>query len=269
MTEIYFDFTIGYCIYLKGALKYKVNFYISASGRKGEMLMKKILSFILAAVLLSGTLLPVSAADLLIPEGCENYVVPDDVTFIGAEIELPCSSLTVNSPDCVIEPDEKYETDVMLCGVKGSAAEKTAAQNDYPFILLGEGHVHTYINVIKSAATCVTDGKVITYCPCGETQTKTTVVPATGEHHYVFTYPLMKYVCSVCGEPKPIAPIVIDDDDDGYIDEDDCTCVCHADENLDLSSLSSLLDCVLYRIKLLFWRLTHTHQVCECGRRHY
>lgn len=233
--------------------------------------MKKIFSLVLAAVLLSGAALPAFAAEALIPEDCENYVVPDDVTFIGKDDDFSCSSLTVNSPDCVIEPDEKYEAAVTLCGVKGSAAEKTAEENGYPFILLSEGHVHTYISVIKSAATCVSEGKVITYCPCGETEAKITVVPATGEHHYVFTYPLMKYVCADCGEQRPITPIIIDDgdDDDEYIDEDECTCVCHADEHIDLSSLSSIFDCVIYRIKLLFWRLTHTHQTCECGRRHY
>lgn len=202
----------------------------------------------------------------------ENYVVPAGVTEIGAKVTFPCSSLTVNSADCVIAPNKQFEADVILCGEKGSAAEKTAEENGYPFILLGAGHTHTYINVIKSAPNCINDGEMISYCPCDPAATKTTVVPATGVHNFIFTSPLARYICIVCGAEKNLLPIVIDDDDGEditYIDEDDCTCVCHADEKLDTSSFSSILNCVLYRIKLLFWRFSHSHPICECGRRHY
>lgn len=197
-----------------------------------------------------------------------HYTVPKRVECIAADIGFTCSSLTVNAPDCVIGDNSLFASSVILCGIKGSAADKTAEANGYPFILLGEGHEHTYINLIEQAATCVTDGRILSYCPCEQIAAKTTTVPATGEHSYTYMYPLGTYVCIHCGERRSVSPGVIDDDDE-YISEDECTCVCHADEHIDTSSLSSIIDCILYRIKLLFWRLTHTHTYCECGRRHY
>ena len=172
-------------------------------------------------------------------------VIPDSVTFLDE--------------DCGI-----YE-ETAIAANPGGAAEAWALAHGVTFIPLGETHSHVWFRTV-TAVTCLTDGRTAVSCPCGEVLYEETT-PADPAAHVYWWCPVGpngedKKVCEVCHreQEKDAAEV-------------SCSCACHTIEK-DLAGLagggaSALLKGLLYRVRLLFWRLAGTHQYCECGARHY
>ena len=191
-----------------------------------------------------------------------SYHIPDVITVKDGtekieEYALPYSGCIV-IPDSVTEIGEQ-DFDDYLCGSEGSAAQKFAEENNIEFIVLGEGHVHNYFLDYSASteATCVSTGKGVFICPCGE---KYEVELEIDPYAHVYEY---DDICIYCGKSY-----WEDDEDDGC----DCDCKCHSLENSyapSFDGIFSFLSDLFFRLKLVFWHFTGTHQYCECGRRHY
>ena len=171
-------------------------------------------------------------------------VIPDSVTFLDE--------------DCGI-----YE-ETAIAANPGGAAEAWALAHGVTFIPLGETHAHVWFRTV-TAVTCTTDGRTAVSCPCGAIRYEETTPADPAAHRYVW--------CPVGpnGEDKKVCEVCCREMEDG--EAADCPCGCHTIEK-DLAGLArggaaSLLKGLTYRIRLLFWRLTGTHQYCECGARHY
>ena len=174
-------------------------------------------------------------ADYALPNGC--IVIPDSVTEIG---------------------EQSFSG--YLCGSEGSAAQKFAEENDIDFIVLGEGHVHSYFYDynLSDYSTCVSNGTGVFTCPCGE---KYEVTLALDPYGHEFDD---DDNCIYCG--KNIDELW------KHETETDCNCKCHDIEHSyapSFSGIFSFLSDLFFRLKLVFWHLTGTHQYCECGCRHY
>ncbi len=166
---------------------------------------------------------------------------------------------------CIVVPDSVTEIGEQnfwgyLCGSEGSCAQKFAEENGIDFILMGEGHVHNYFYDYNASTdpTCVSGGEAVFVCPCGKTY-KTGLDKAPYAHEYDDDD-----FCIYCGD------YLWDFDDDE--DECSCDCRCHSIEHSydpSFDGIFSFLSDLFFRLKIVFWHLTGTHQYCECGCRHY
>lgn len=258
--------------------------------------MKKLLSLILAAVLLFAAALPALAEDDY-DEHDESYYdytftdgawythngerlgwfdgpdyesmfrIADGTRELDSDCLSPKNTLVVVFPDSVtLIPDDVCDPDYFrflhFAGSTGSAAQQFAAEHDIPFTVLGEGHEHEYFYLIIEKNTCVTNGYAEFICPCGDVQKEIPLVADESLHEW--------------------ETIHIDDDGnewqhcaycDGYRSVAPCSCFCHKLSRAKLPSFkgdfAGFLKDFIFRLKLVLWRLTGQHQYCECGARHY
>lgn len=164
---------------------------------------------------------------------------------------------------CVIIPDSvktikgQYLDNACICGSEGSYAQKYAKENGFEFIVLGEGHQHRYIP-FTVYPNCINEGRIDYICPCGKFGSSVSYPPDGYEYGHDFIWDENdNYVCRFCGaEYETIG----------------CSCKCHSLSKATFpipGSLLSFFSDFFFRIKLVFWHLTGTHQYCECGKRHY
>ena len=137
-------------------------------------------------------------------------------------------------------------------------AQKYAEENDIDFMIMGEGHEHAYIRTVALEPTCVSEGRADYMCPCGDVKYSCAIEADTENGHNFVINREGRRICEYCG----------------VADENYCNCKCHSlfDEDGDSSkddSFFSFLSELFFRLKLVIWHLTGTHQYCECGRRHY
>ena len=167
--------------------------------------------------------------------------------------------------NCVIIPDsvtnigEQKFFEGCLCGSEGSYAQKYAEEHDIKFIVLGEGHTHSYFVQYRGFPTCVSGDEAVFICPCGKEYTVELEANPNehdlgmGEYEY----------CRNCGKPA----------DECYTDDEECSCKCHGiimrNYSFSFDSIFDFISDLFFRLKLIFWHLTGTHQYCECGIRHY
>ena len=206
--------------------------------------------------------------------------IPDGTEKLG-----PCSVLIKNPPAedeksvCIVIPASVTEIDAnfadgkapVLAGYADSAAQSFAEENGLTFVLLGEGHTHSYFRCVTEA-TCLHGGETTVTCPCGNCifseQTKplshnwrTRETEKEDGKRYLETY------CTSCGTVKYSR---LADTEDGPA----CSCRCHKINrtwsiSLTKDNWQEVFRNAIFRIKLAFWRLSGTHLYCECGARHY
>ncbi len=112
-------------------------------------------------------------------------------------------------------------------------------------------------------------------CPCGASME---VETQPRGHIFLWNYDpetdTDTWYCRYCGKtPEEIFGEYEGDDPDWSAPEE-CTCVCHRFDDSVPSSLTGgtvlrLLRDFFYRLQIVIWRITGTHQYCECGARHY
>ena len=221
----------------------------------------------------------------------ETYLltIPDGVERLGVDC--------IHYADCVVLPDSVQQIDTLwynrvnfsaVMAVPGGFAESWAKQRHVPFVILGEGHKHVYFHRTVTEPTCVSAGTAELWCPCGEKREmemspRDHWFPAEHVGEYGSGYWIQQDTCVTCGiryeEVYGHAPEPEYDEPDDHpvypVDPDECGCVCHKfiDEmsirgSSQISVLSLLKD-FFYRLQIVIWRLTGTHQYCECGERHY
>ena len=185
---------------------------------------------------------------------------------------------------CVILPDSVTEirnedgglTYCVIAANTGTAAEAFALENGCKFVPLNADHSHVYFrgNVLLEA-TCTESGKTELVCPCGASME---VETEPRGHIFLWNYDFETdteaWHCRYCGKtPQEIFGENEGDDPDWSAPEE-CTCVCHRFDDSVPSSLTGgtvlrLLRDFFYRLQIVIWRITGTHQYCECGARHY
>lgn len=181
-------------------------------------------------------------------------------------------SVCIVIPASVTEIDENFAggKTPALAGSAGSAAERFAEENGLTFVLLGEGHTHTYFRCEKEA-TCLHGGEITVTCPCGVCIYGEQSKPLS--HNWTTrrtekedgkTY--IEVYCSRCGEIR--SSNLADTEDI------DCDCLCHKINRtwaleVTKDNWTQVLRNAIFRFKLAFWHLTGTHQFCGCGARHY
>ena len=229
----------------------------------------------------------------------ENEVttVPDGVERLGIAF--------ISHADCVVLPDSVTAIDTpwwyfrvnfnAVMASPGGFAESWAKEHDLPFVILGEGHKHVYFRRVVTVPSCTQAGEAILWCPCGQAQRSVSLTQWEhffpeyyGEDETGF-YRIPGEYCLDCGisfeevyghapvpeyyEPLPDDPE--EPDDPVYpVDPDECGCICHKfidERSFDVSQVSAIamLKDFLYRLQIVIWRISGTHQYCECGKRHY
>ena len=194
-------------------------------------------------------------------------VVPDGTLRLGEQSVFALTGVCVVLPDSVTELDEdcgisKYAA---IAATPGGPAESWALAHGVAFVPMGKTHTHAWFRLVNEA-NCSYGGRKVLQCPCGEIAYEETT-PADPSAHCVLNFATGNNdervrTCIFCGrEEKELSASA------------DCSCNCHRMERR-LSRLASgspadFLRDLLFRIRLLFWQLTGTHQYCECGARHY
>ena len=195
-----------------------------------------------------------------IPDGTEKLGVESVIATKGSCVVFP-PSVTEIAPDCGIRKG------ACIAALPGSAAQQYAQEKELLFLPLGETHSHTWFRV-ENVATCMEDGTLRAECPCGAVA-RTETRPLDPDAHW-FVWEIEQstgrdaYRCLLCGkvdhyygEPEPT----------------DCACTCHAlDRNVVPTFQKGFwgtLKNLVFRLCLFVWRMTGTHQYCECGARHY
>ena len=193
------------------------------------------------------------------------FRVPEGTERLGRYSVDAWRGVCIVLPDSVVFLDENcgIEESGAVAAAPGGEAESWAQAHNVTFVPLGEGHEHVWFHTF-SAATCVSDGRTAVECPCGEVA-RVETAPADPDAH---EYEYIPYgpdgsgitVCERCGKTEREKPA-------------DCSCGCHTMETSLLRMLkpdaASFLKDFFFRVKLMIWRLTGTHQYCECGARHY
>ena len=206
--------------------------------------------------------------------------LPDGVESIGAYSFYTGNGVAENEQSlCFVIPASVTEISAdafagrspVLAGEAGSEAERFSEENGLTFIVLGEEHTHAYFRT-EVPATCTESGKVLVVCPCGETASSEEIKPLghdwrerTVEKEDGKSY--FEIYCSACGEIK-LSRLA------GVENGDVCSCRCHKINRtwaieLTKDNWQEVLRNVIFRFKLAVWHLSGTHQVCECGMRHY
>lgn len=197
------------------------------------------------------------------------YRIPEGTERLGCESIRVSNSACVVFPPSVteIDPDCGIYEDACIAALPGSAAERYANENGILFLPLGETHTHTWFRV-ENVATCISDGNVRAECPCGAIAQEKTLAADPEAHWFDWfreeSTDLYGHICVWCGKV------------DRYYRETettDCTCACHTLDKYPVptfqNSFTTTIRNIVYRIRLFFWRMTGTHQYCECGARHY
>ncbi len=131
--------------------------------------------------------------------GLTSVIIPDGVTSIGSCAFLSCDNLTnVTIPESVTYIGENAfitDSDLVIYGYTGSAAEAYAEEEWIEFISLGTAHTHTYTSKVTKAATCTEDGVKTFTCSCGDSYTET--INATG--HKIVNTPAVAPTCTNAG----------------------------------------------------------------------
>ena len=195
------------------------------------------------------------------------YAIPDGTKTVGA------CAVRAEDDTCVVFPDSVTQIDP-YCGVRpgaaiaaspGTAAEKYAQERGVAFIPLGEAHTQMYFRTVDEP-NCTEGGRVTIQCPCGKVAAVELSDPQPDAHWYLAyrdpqtgTY---LHRCEICGATA----------EKGRGGEE-CTCDCHAVPRNFFPTFQNgfvtMVRSILYRVRLLWWRITGTHQYCECGARHY
>lgn len=193
-----------------------------------------------------------------IPDGTRELAAYSVFADEGACVVIP-DSVTKISPECQIFGS--------IAAAPGGAAEAYAHKNGNEFIPMGETHTHAYFRIANDA-NCTQSGSVTVQCPCGKVIYSQAIDPVPDAHWYgrcpdqqTGSY---ARCCIACGKPKPTA---------GDTGAADCTCACHTIckdvlPSVNKGFVTTVKNCI-YRLRLLVWRLTGTHQYCACGARHY
>ena len=155
------------------------------------------------------------------------------VSSIGQKAFMDCDSLfdvsVFNSSCAVYDAEDTLPTQAVITSFEGSTAQQYAQKYSREF----RTHVHSFVEVENTPATCIKDGEVTESCVCGETVI--TAVDATGH---------------------------VDKDGDGVCDvcsSDSCSCICH----------QGGFKGFLYKIMRIFWKLFRVNPICACGIEHY
>ncbi len=190
----------------------------------------------------------------------DNYIKDTVTVKDGTEKILnyafPYWSEFVVIPDSVKEIGEEQEYFGYICGNEGSYAQKFAEENDVLFVVMGENHKHMYVRTVIVEPTCVTEGKLGYWCPCGDEKFTTAIEADKKNGHRYVEDSSGELVCKYCGEVKP----------------HECTCRCHKVAYSMIPSFTDFWDLIanlFFKLKVVIWHLTGTHQYCECGARHY
>ena len=115
----------------------------------------------------------------------ESIVVPANVTTIEGNAFVYCINLkraTIKNIHCDIYYGMHifYLSNPIICGYKGSTAERYAEQNKLVFEAL-DPCTHNYPSrTITNEPSCLDQGKRIFYCTNCDSQTKTEMIPALG-----------------------------------------------------------------------------------------
>ena len=194
-------------------------------------------------------------------------VVPEGTQRLGKQCLDAWSGVCVVLPDSLTELDEDCGISeyAAIAAAPGGAAESWALSHGVAFIPMGENHTHAWFRMVNEA-NCTCGGRTALLCPCGEIAYEETT-PADPSAHCVLNFATGNgservKTCIFCGKKeKEIASSA------------DCSCDCHRIERRLTMVFSDgptgFLRDLLFRIRLLFWQLTGTHQYCECGARHY
>jgi|GEM_PF-3041869 len=212
--------------------------------------------------------------------GDENlcFTVPDGVETIGPDALWGTACLVIpGSVTSIIEGKNPLYCDI-IAGFPGTVAETYAAGHNIPFVEMGENHTHTYFRRLITPATCQNGGVAELFCPCGETKTFET---QQTDHFFFWVWDgdsqSCSIVCGYCGRTwEEIYGEPYDDGGDypSVINESSCECVCHKlieriPGEFSFSTVINVVRDFFYRLKIVIWRMTGTHQYCECGARHY
>ena len=208
------------------------------------------------------------------PEEKSIVTVPEGVEAIG--------NAAVWGVGCAVIPDSvsvfpEGDDSLRYCVIganTGTAAEAYANENGCKFVPLDRAHSHVYFrdSVIR-AATCAEGGLVELACPCGAA-IRTETQPVWHRFSPVYSEETgeEEYRCRYCG--RTIGEIYGDPDEPDKPSPWECDCVCHKIGNTmpggstGGTALNFIRD-FLYRLRIVFWRITGTNQYCECGERHY
>ncbi|MBQ6019155.1 MAG: hypothetical protein IJL26_03150 [Clostridia bacterium] len=194
------------------------------------------------------------------------YAVPEGIRTVAADSLWATDATCVVISDSVtrIDPASGVERAGAIAGRRGAEAERFAAENGVPFVSLGEDHAHVWFRV-RNDATCVEDGETAAACPCGERTDAVTIPPRSGAHWYEYTDDtLSSFCCVYCGEEYRR---------NADADPSGCGCACHTLDKTRIQAgkrdVIAVLKGIVYRFRLILWRLTGTHRYCDCGARHY
>ena len=195
---------------------------------------------------------------LVVPEGTQRLGKRCIAAWPGVCVVLP-DSVTALDEDCGIS---EYAA---IAAAPGGTAESWALAHGVAFIPMGQTHTHAWFRMVNEA-NCTYGGRTALQCPCGEIAYEETT-PADPSVHCVLNFATGNgservKTCIFCGKKeKEISSSA------------DCSCDCHRIERRLTMVFSDgpadFLRDLLFRIRLLFWQLTGTHQYCECGARHY
>ncbi len=173
-------------------------------------------------------------------------VIPASVEKIGTHV-FNCDYIVIMNPDCMIE-DLPYNS--LIVGYDGSTAEKYCSEKEMAFATLGsvngENHHHIYFPTIITPEGCETNGLYEYSCPCGNAQTYTATIEATGHYWWPFGDGMR---CNQCYMEIP------------FNEYYGCDCECHEER-------SEFKD-FFFRIKLFFWKLFRIKEYCDCGNKHW
>lgn len=208
------------------------------------------------------------------------FAIPDGTEKLGKDcIALQDPPVEDEKGVCIVIPasvtgiDEAFVGGKapVLAGYAGSAAQSFAEENGLTFVLLGEGHAHTYFRTVTEA-TCENSGTTKVICPCGDCIFTETTKPLghdwykrTTEREDGKTY--AEIYCAACGKIQQSYPV----DSEGHAV---CSCRCHQINrtwsiSITKDNWKDVFQNLIFRFKLAIWHLSGTHQYCECGARHF
>ena len=206
--------------------------------------------------------------------------IPDGVEALGTHcLDLRNPPVEDEKGVCVcipasvtsIAPDFVGGKAPAIAGEANTAAEAFAAENGLPFLLLGEGHTHTYFRCVTEA-TCLQGGEVLIVCPCGVVVYGEALPPLEHEWswHDIEKEDGRSYrevYCVLCGEVRSSRL----SDSETF---EDCDCRCHKINRtwafeLTKENWKEVLQNVIFRFQLAYWHLIGINQYCACGARHF
>ncbi|MBQ7597891.1 MAG: hypothetical protein IJU56_04855 [Clostridia bacterium] len=208
------------------------------------------------------------------------FRIPDGTQTVAAfSIPLVSEKVADEKAVCIcipasvseISPDFVGGRAPAIAGFADSAAQRFAEENGLPFILLGEGHKHSYFRAVTEA-TCTESGKTVVSCPCGAVAYTEETKPLghewsrlTKTHDDGKDY--VEIYCIRCNEIQQSYPV----DEEGNVL---CDCRCHKINRtwaleLTKDNWKEVFRNFVFRIKLAYWHMFGINQYCACGARHF